>query len=244
MTTWTTNTVLFIGSEESIDLLRSAVGTGNPKAWNAPNFDFDLLRPTPEKLLTINEPTELCQSLAEADRTNKRCLHSGLYTDPGITTFALTREQVVELSAEYGAYNWNLWRLLNWGTKWNGSSAEILRQGPNAVIIRFDTASAVPRELLQYLHTQHQIDLLGVSIDESRNHPELLKLVHVPDNADPVAVNDRTDKLFDSLFTIRHEIEGEDELDGEPAECVYYWVDLSGDLDSTLDIKADWAGKD
>jgi hypothetical protein len=57
---------------------------------------------------------------------------------------AISRQQSVELIAEYGADNWYDWSVANWGCKWGDCDTEVQRTGPGRTDVSFETPWGLP----------------------------------------------------------------------------------------------------
>ncbi|MFI8695968.1 UNVERIFIED_ORG: hypothetical protein EDC92_1199 [Dietzia maris] len=201
MPNWATCTISFAGPAEGVAVIRDSLtpARSNPSELR---FDFNQLLPTPPELENVTSPLRVMATQEEADEVN----------GDSDRVWAVTRATAERFLADFGAVDWQAWRLANWGTKWTGSYAEVLLDSPDELIVRFDTAWTEPGQLLQAMSQKHGLTVTGGVIYEDGS--EFAPVACFPDDAD----TSDPQELFEQAFVVREETEQ------DPDEPEFTWV--------------------
>jgi hypothetical protein len=155
-------------------------------------FDFDSLIPMPAILKGTAVGTLVDDALVVLGRDDLAWIPCSLeermkrWEVPDIEAFKKKigpetfekAHQSIEAFEQTGVPNWYTWANMNWGTKWNASDFEVIREEPGRYECRFDTAWSPPE-------------------------PVYVKLAEVFPNL-CFEVNGGDDELFDFQATVRN----------------------------------------
>ena len=131
MPNWCETAFVVRGNPAELDRFVEATG---------PEFKFDRIIPMPSELKGTIADTHMEYRVYYGDGDGDKS-RAALDGDPK------NRERANrdgELLAKYGAFDWDDWRVKNWGTKWELDSVEIARSAEDAITIRFSTAWDFP----------------------------------------------------------------------------------------------------
>lgn len=216
MPNYATNTVVFLAEPERLHIIREAI--------DSDKFDFNRIRPTPEALAQLSSPVYIVEQSVIDQKV----------ADGHSTAQYLTREENARLIAEFGANDWYGWRLSNWGTKWTGSSAEVLHDSPSAIVVRFDTAWNEPNELYAYLTQHHGVQVIGGAIYEDGNE---FGLTYTIDQAlvERLGVDGEAfaRDVFDALFSVEEEVCVEEAGTEDEWTWTNRWIEFTGMVDGS-----------
>jgi hypothetical protein len=156
MPNWCSNNIVVTGSVEDIAHFTWTCVRLDEKG--KARFDFNSLIPMPPILedTTVGGPTD--DALAVLGRDDLAWIPRPLeermkyWNVPDIEALkgkigleALQKaRQSIEAFEQTGTPNWYVWANMNWGTKWNASEFEVIREEPGRYECRFETAWCPP----------------------------------------------------------------------------------------------------
>ena len=135
MPNWVTNTLTVRGEKESLDKFVAQVGHTHTRK-------FSRLEKVDDKFTTIVE---------DAEWTGEFCFWNIHAPDASI----LDEYHGTARSSEMKTNNWYAWNVDNWGTKWDASVSEVVRDGDNEWRVTFDTAWSPPYPVVVSAAEQH-----------------------------------------------------------------------------------------
>ena len=195
MADWTMTTIRIGGTDEQLELVRSAIDETRRV------FDFNAILPMPSDLDDSTNPFTVVETEAARDEELERQRAADaeleeLALDPEPHAEVVTRQEFDRRVAAFGAADWFEWRTLTWGTKWEGMRTQVLRDRAGAIVLRFETAWDAPRGVLEELVGR------GVSVVGGFVHEDGSRFEQFGD-ADE----------FERTFVL---VETEEDIDGEP----------------------------
>jgi hypothetical protein len=159
MPNWCRNNIVVTGSVEDIAHFTQTCVRLDEKG--KARFDFNSLIPMPPILedTTVGGPTD--DALAVLGRDDLSWIPRPLeermkyWNVPDIEALkekigleALQKaRQSIEAFEQTGTPNWYMWANMNWGTKWNASEFEVIREEPGRYECRFETAWSPPERV-------------------------------------------------------------------------------------------------
>ena len=157
MPSWAFNTYRFDGTAEDIAFIRDSIYDGA--------FDFNKIIPTPQELIDSSPSVEVVSTQAEADKINDEWQNVSI---PGVGSIrAITYEERARRLNAYGAADWYDFQCIHWGTKWEGSNAEILDSGDTHMVVSFRTAWGEPTGIFQHLSNRGIVISGGTLYEET-----------------------------------------------------------------------------
>lgn len=196
MPNWATNTLRFEAEPEMLTKLKSAITEDG-------TFDFNVFMPCPPELKATVAPVKVVATQEEADELNAAPNPlKDLMGDEAIRV--ITEDEASRRLKLYGHLEWYGWQNANWGTKWEGGDALVLKSDDNSLTVYFQTAWDRPRGLLDHLEAEG-VKISGGTIHEDGDEFELY--------------GDITD--FDRYFTLEEISHTEDEDEDD----AYVWVE-------------------
>lgn len=209
MPNWADNTIRFEGSPEQIGAIREAVQEDGA-------FNFNKFIPCPPELDATISPVIVVETEEEAARKNKEFHETPNYDNGPDTIRYISGPEALRRRSEHGATDWYDWRTRNWGTKWQGSSSQVLAEGERFITVNFSTAWGAPAGIFGKL-SDEGVAIIGGTIHEDGDEFEL----H----------GDRAS--FDEYFEVKETVHVEedpamDEDDEEPH--TYTWTERTIEL--------------
>jgi|GEM_PF-1046527 len=157
MPNWCSNNIVVTGPVEEIaHFTQTCI---RPDGQEKPCFDFNSLIPMPtilegtvagglvdDALLVLgrDDLAMFSRSLEERMKGWEVSDIETLKEKIGPEAFEKAR-QSIEAFEQTGAPNWYRWAKMNWGTKWNASDLEVIREEPGLYECRFKTAWGPPK---------------------------------------------------------------------------------------------------
>jgi Ferredoxin-like domain in Api92-like protein len=145
MPNWCTTTIIIEDDGEGEEDLRQFANLIGG------DFDFDRIIPMPEELRSTltghHEYHAYYETGSDQDDNDRERRRAELDQDPKNREKA---DQDKALLEKYGAYDWDDWSMMNWGTKWPAEGVSIEADEDRITII-FDTAWSFPEPIFQKL---------------------------------------------------------------------------------------------
>jgi hypothetical protein len=166
MPNWCQNQLEITGPSNALKACLKAIRADKPdkdEEGKISALDFEKILPMPEELWKTVSPTR---------------------DDPKSQAIAKA------MTKKYGAPDWYIWALNNWGTKWN-VFATLEDEDKDYARIVFDSAWSPPEAIIQTLSGQHPELRFSLSYEESGMGIEGVK---VYENGELIADVDREDK--------------------------------------------------
>lgn len=208
MPNWTNNVIRFSGTPEALKSVKAAVREEDEI------FDFNQFLPCPPELRDSISPLQVVATEEAAVRINNDWTHRTQKHEGEGTIRAISAQERGRRLRDYGADDWYSWNMNNWGTKWQGSSAEILYEDGESIIISFETPWSAPHKLFKYLQEELKLTIVGGSIYEDGSEFELHGSL----------------AAFTNYFTLHEEVEVDatDEVeDGSYYEWLYRYITVN-----------------